>query len=115
MNTKTSPEEVTHKVSPPGHPLKENAPYDKRELRERIAERQGILEAELERLSKLTPIPTSHPQVDTIAASLAALKTMLPAAGDTISEVSAAELSRWLVDAPFVLDEKARHKRHEAR
>ncbi len=113
MNKQTNTQDANKSASPPGHPLKEDAAYDKRELRERLAERQEILEKELARLQAMSPVPTSTPQIDTIAASLAALKTMLPAAGGVISEVTAAELSRWLDDAPFVADAKTRHARRE--
>ena len=113
MNKQTDSEEATKKASAPNHPLKEGAPYDKRELRERIAEGKEILEKELLRLQATTPMPTSTPQIDTIAASLAALKTLLPADGAVISEVSAAELSRWLEETPFVADKATRHARRE--
>jgi hypothetical protein len=113
MNKQSANGDPTKKNSRPGHPLKAGAAYDKRELRERVAERQAVLEKELERLQAFTPAPTSHPQLDEINACLAALKTMLPAPGAIISEVSAAELSRWLENAPYVVDEKTRSKRHE--
>jgi hypothetical protein len=109
----TTTSATPHVAHPPGHPLKEGAAYDKRELRERVADEQAILEKELERLQAIEPAPTSHPQLDTIAAALAALKVILPADGATISEVSAAELSRWIEAAPFVGDEKTRHERRE--
>lgn len=113
MQKHVADKEASNKVSAPNHPLKEGAAYDKRELRERIAEREGILTRELARLQAITPAPTSQPQADTISASLAALKTLLPENGGTISEVSAAELNRWLEEAPSVLDDKSRHARHE--
>jgi hypothetical protein len=80
--------------------------YNKRELRERIADHRVILEKELERLQAITPAPTSHPELDMIGASLAALKTLLPTPDAIISEVSAAELTRWLASTPFVVEHK---------